>query len=106
MITSSFLITDSFPFLHNDKCPLFFLSGSFHFLLNESFSLWLITSLDLSTDQANTHGYEVHFDLQNHNGQISSRLGWDNPEVTWEEVGCPADFVQKWHQCECFHNGK
>ncbi|XP_046337629.1 endoglucanase-like [Haliotis rufescens] len=53
----------------------------------------------------NTHGYEVHFDLENNGNQIS-KLGWDNPEVTWEWSSChgsntPTD--QMWHTCECSH---
>ncbi|KAK6173749.1 hypothetical protein SNE40_017152 [Patella caerulea] len=55
--------------------------------------------------QPNKYGYEVHFDLENGASQVS-RLGWDNPEVTWEFVSCngqntPA--VNLWHQCECSH---
>ncbi|CAL1547149.1 unnamed protein product, partial [Lymnaea stagnalis] len=67
---------------------------------------WCGQSGKPGTSKSNTHGYEIHFDLQNHNSQITNRLGWDNPEVTWESVACPSDFVNKWHQCECFHSGK
>ncbi len=35
----------------------------------------------------NTHGYEVHFDLENFGQQITN-IGWDNPEVTWEYSSC------------------
>jgi len=57
------------------------------------------------TNSVNTKGYEVHFDLQNNQNQMSA-LGWDNPEVTWEEVGCPGDLAGHWNQCECHNNGK
>ncbi|CAL1547148.1 unnamed protein product [Lymnaea stagnalis] len=53
------------------------------------------------TNHANSHVYVIHFDLQNHKSQIAA-LGWDNPEVTWESVACPAGRVAHWHQCECF----
>ncbi|RUS72992.1 hypothetical protein EGW08_019240 [Elysia chlorotica] len=54
------------------------------------------------TDQPNTHGYEVHFDLQNNKGQVSNGLGWDNPECTWERVACPSYLSSYYKQCECF----
>ncbi|KAK6973339.1 endoglucanase [Biomphalaria glabrata] len=53
------------------------------------------------TGQVNAHGYEVHFDLQNHNGQVVNNLNWDNIETTWEEVGCPGDLANNYRQCEC-----
>nr|KAG5691620.1 hypothetical protein BaRGS_023791 [Batillaria attramentaria] len=58
------------------------------------------SNLTSYNDQVNTHGYEVHFDLQNHVGQMD-RLGWDNPEVTWEEVDCPPDLAVRRPECEC-----
>ena len=33
------------------------------------------------------YGYGAHFDLRNDDGQIDG-LGWDNPEVYYEEVEC------------------
>ncbi|KAK6973338.1 endoglucanase, partial [Biomphalaria glabrata] len=53
------------------------------------------------SSQVNSHGYEVHFDLQNHNGQVVNNLNWDNIETTWEEVGCPGDLANNYRQCEC-----
>ncbi|KAK7476236.1 hypothetical protein BaRGS_00032512 [Batillaria attramentaria] len=52
------------------------------------------------TGNKNTFGYEVHFDLQDNHGQME-RLGWNNPEVTWEEVGCNGPFEGVKHMCEC-----
>merc|ERR1712154_465787 len=52
------------------------------------------------TGAVNTHAYEVHFDLQNHYGQINN-LGWDNPEVTWEHVSCPQHFRDRYRECFC-----
>ncbi|XP_055900922.1 endoglucanase-like isoform X2 [Biomphalaria glabrata] len=54
------------------------------------------------TNSPNLHGFEVHFNLQNHRGQVTVGLGWDNPEVTWESVACPQSFLTKWHQCQCY----
>ena len=45
----------------------------------------------------NTYGYSAHFDLEDQEGQISSAtagLGWDNPEVTFEEVDCSGWYDQ------------
>ncbi|KAH9493079.1 hypothetical protein Btru_022765 [Bulinus truncatus] len=42
--------------------------------------------------QTNAYGYEVHFDLQNHNRQVTGGLDWDNAETVWEEVECPGGF--------------
>jgi len=57
------------------------------------------------TNHVSRNGYEVHFDLQNRQGQ-ASHLGWDNPEVTWKEVNCPSHFQNLWNQCECHSQGK
>ncbi|KAK7104279.1 endoglucanase-like [Littorina saxatilis] len=57
------------------------------------------------TNHHNSHGYEMHFDLQNHAGQVN-RIGWDNPEVVWEEVNCPSHFHNLYQQCECAKHGK
>lgn len=56
----------------------------------------------------NDYGYVAHFDLENGASQIS-RIGWNNPEVTWEIVGChgsntPTDGM--YQQCQCAHHGK
>ena len=48
----------------------------------------------------NTFGYAYHFDLQNTRGQISN-IGWNNPEVTVEEVPCTGEHQHHWNQCEC-----
>lgn len=53
----------------------------------------------------NRYGYSAHFDLQNVNGQIDA-LGWDNVEVTFEEVACA---VAGWRgppwDCTCSDGG-
>jgi len=36
----------------------------------------------------NKFGYPAHFDLQDFHLQVSRDLGWDNAEVTFEEVAC------------------
>jgi len=53
----------------------------------------------------NKYGYGGHFDLmdQNMNG-IISKIGWNNPEVTYKEVPCggggaPSD--NSWKTCQC-----
>ncbi|XP_070180357.1 endoglucanase-like, partial [Littorina saxatilis] len=57
------------------------------------------------TNKTNSFGYEVHFDLMDHVGQVT-KLGWDNPEVVWEEVNCPAHLHSLSSQCECVGTGK
>jgi hypothetical protein len=49
----------------------------------------------------NSFGYDAHFDLMdyNMNGLISS-MGWNNPEVTYEEVDCAANGYTDWN-CQC-----
>lgn len=49
----------------------------------------------------NSFGYEAHFDLMDYNmaGVVSS-MGWNNPEVTYEEVDCAANGYIDW-QCQC-----
>lgn len=49
----------------------------------------------------NSFGYDAHFDLMDFNmdGLISS-MGWNNPEVTYEEVDCAANGYTDWN-CEC-----
>ncbi|CAE8614450.1 unnamed protein product [Polarella glacialis] len=40
------------------------------------------------TGNTNIFGYPAHFDLQDFHRQITSGLGWDNSEVTFEHVSC------------------
>jgi len=49
----------------------------------------------------NSYGYDAHFDLMdyNMNGLVSS-LGWNNPEVTYEEVDCASNGYTDW-ECQC-----
>lgn len=49
----------------------------------------------------NSHGYDAHFDLMDHNmdGLVSS-MGWNNPEVTYEEVDCASNGYTDWN-CQC-----
>jgi len=49
----------------------------------------------------NSFGYDAHFDLMDYNmdGLITS-MGWNNPEVTYEEVDCAASGYVNWG-CEC-----
>lgn len=54
-----------------------------------------------SYDRAtNYYGYPAHFDLQDVNGQISA-MGWDNPEVTFENVPCSEGDFGSWGDCYC-----
>jgi len=49
----------------------------------------------------NSFGYDAHFDLMdyNMNGLVSS-MGWNNPEVIYEEVDCDANGYTDWN-CQC-----
>jgi len=49
----------------------------------------------------NSFGYEAHFDLMDYNmdGLVSS-MGWNNPEVTYEEVDCATNGYTDW-DCQC-----
>lgn len=49
----------------------------------------------------NSFGYEAHFDLMDYNmaGVVTS-MGWNNPEVTYEEVDCAASGYTDWN-CQC-----
>jgi len=49
----------------------------------------------------NSFNYDAHFDLMDYNmdGLISS-MGWNNPEVTYEEVDCDANGYVDWG-CQC-----
>jgi len=53
--------------------------------------------------QDNSYGYNAHFDLmdQNMNGVITA-LGWNNPEVVYQEVSCPSNLSTDYHQCDCY----
>jgi hypothetical protein len=49
----------------------------------------------------NSHGYDAHFDLMDYNmAGIVSSMGWNNPEVTYEEVDCAANGYTDWN-CQC-----
>lgn len=49
----------------------------------------------------NSYGYDAHFDLMDYNmdGLISS-MGWNNPEVTYQEVDCASNGFADWG-CQC-----
>jgi len=49
----------------------------------------------------NNMGYPAHFDLQDANLQITEGLGWNNPEVTFEEVDCNEGNFPVWEE-ECY----
>ena len=54
-----------------------------------------------SYDRAtNYYGYPAHFDLQDVNEQVT-QMGWDNPEVTFEEVSCSLGDFGSWDNCCC-----
>ncbi|CAL1539735.1 unnamed protein product, partial [Lymnaea stagnalis] len=57
----------------------------------------------MSTASKNKFGYDVHFNLQNNQSQItgSASLNWNNPEVTWKYVSCSAEQKSNYTQCEC-----
>ncbi|KAK7476240.1 hypothetical protein BaRGS_00032516, partial [Batillaria attramentaria] len=86
-----FMVTNNCPTKVAQWCGIEDKPGTSNFII---FLLLLLPHY-----QVNTHGYEVHFDLQNHVGQMD-RLGWDNPEVTWEEVDCPPDLAARRPECE------
>eukprot|EP01112_Ceratiomyxa_fruticulosa_P013279 TRINITY_DN3726_c0_g1_i1.p1 TRINITY_DN3726_c0_g1~~TRINITY_DN3726_c0_g1_i1.p1 ORF type:complete len:142 (-),score=29.35 TRINITY_DN3726_c0_g1_i1:95-520(-) len=53
----------------------------------------------------NSYGYGAHFDLMDHNmnGKIS-QLGWNNPEVTYQQVSCGSGgspSSSDYSQCKC-----
>ena len=54
----------------------------------------------------NNYGYPAHFDLQDANGQFyPGGLGWDNVEVTYEQVSCSQGSFGNWSQsCQCASN--
>jgi hypothetical protein len=49
----------------------------------------------------NSFDYEAHFDIMDYNmaGVVSS-MGWNNPEVTYEEVDCAENGYTDWN-CQC-----
>jgi len=49
----------------------------------------------------NSYGYDAHFDLMDYNmaGLITS-MGWNNPEVTYQEVDCATNGFADWG-CQC-----
>jgi len=49
----------------------------------------------------NSFGYEAHFDLMDYNmNGLVSGMGWNNPEVTYEEVDCATNGYTDWN-CQC-----
>jgi len=48
----------------------------------------------------NIFGYPAHFDLEDFHGQVTNKLGWDNPEVTFEPVSCNRWQGPQW-DCQC-----
>jgi len=49
----------------------------------------------------NSFGYDAHFDLMDYNmNGLVSGMGWNNPEVTYEEVDCAANGYTDWN-CQC-----
>nr|BAP19116.1 cellulase [Aplysia kurodai] len=76
-------------FMVTNSCPI-----------NEN-RVWCGQSGKPGTNKVNDHGYEAHFDLQNNKNQVLQGLGWDNAEVTWQEVSCPHDYASLWSKCEC-----
>jgi endoglucanase len=53
----------------------------------------------------NSYGYDAHFDLMDYNmAGLVSAMGWNNPEVTYEEVDCASNGYLNWG-CECASNG-
>ncbi|XP_013381297.1 endoglucanase [Lingula anatina] len=56
----------------------------------------------------NQYGYATHFDIEDLGGQLR-RIGWNNPEVTWEEADCAQAHRQngetpgpdQYKQCQC-----
>jgi len=52
----------------------------------------------------NMYGYPAHFDLQNAKLQVTEELGWNNPEVTFEQVSCDQGDFGDWDSsCYCPH---
>jgi len=53
----------------------------------------------------NSYGYDAHFDLMDYNmNGLVTAMGWNNPEVTYEEVDCASNGYIDWG-CECASNG-
>jgi len=49
----------------------------------------------------NSYGYDAHFDIMDYNmAGLVSNMGWDNPEVTYEEVDCATNGYEDWN-CQC-----
>jgi len=52
----------------------------------------------------NQYGYTAHFYLMDQNMDgIVTALGWDNPEVYYQEIDCQEAQLENWEQCECYH---
>lgn len=52
-----------------------------------------------SKGYTNMYGYPAHFDLMDLHNQITN-LGWDNPEVTFEQISC-LNFIGPIWNCQC-----
>jgi len=53
----------------------------------------------------NSYGYDAHFDLMDYNMDgLVTAMGWNNPEVTYEEVDCASNGYIDWG-CQCASNG-
>merc|ERR1711915_56322 len=63
---------------------------------------WCTSNCGLCFELCTTGG--THFDLQNAALQITDGLGWNNPEVTWEQVDCSRGDFGDWDaDCYCPH---
>jgi len=50
----------------------------------------------------NQYGYTAHFDLMDqHMNGIISRMGWNNVEVYYQQIPCPAGQLASWRTCQC-----
>ena len=50
----------------------------------------------------NWYGYNAHFDLMDiNNSGVVAALGWNNPEVYYQQISCPDQQWNQWMQCQC-----
>ena len=50
----------------------------------------------------NKYGYPAHFDLHDYHGQVRRGLGWENIELTFEEIECPSSHKEAMMEhCYC-----
>ncbi|KAH3779991.1 endoglucanase-like [Dreissena polymorpha] len=83
-------------------------------ITNNCPSVWLSWCSQRGQNGVNQYGYAAHFELENGDHQVLGRMGWWNPEVTWEYSNCdeghtqdgrtPSNFM--YQQCQCRHTGK